>query len=727
MRANREHYGENVLVDNQPLSSLSLNQLKNYFTENSNDIELLKLLLSELTNRKRKKARRFSKIVSRKLVYLKSHTVGKSQLPSPTSKKAESPTGAGSISSGEIEWDSAQRAIVELDSNLNSLVEAGPGTGKTAVACARVANLVEDHNIESSNIMLISFTRTAVGEIRERIEAFASNPIELAGLNILTLDSFTWQVVRGITDDSTENMLQSYEGNLKKFIELIDSKNDDLMDYLDEIEHIILDEGQDLVGLRAELTLKLINSVPEHCGVTVFADSAQAIYGFTNDHNGLSDEEKQSLAQKIRANTNGKYKHFALEAIYRTDDVKLKKLFTAGRKRLLESETSSVANWKRFKDAIENYAHKRIEEFDPTELKSHNDTLILFRTRSEVLQQSSELWKTGVPHKLRMSNVQIRIHPWIGRIFSAYPEDKITKEKFFELWSELIDVSESEIETNRGRCWDILAENASVSQTEISVVRLREILSRTRPPIDFLVDEKDLPGPTLGTIHSSKGREADRTILVLPPNSYVNTNFTGTQIAEEERVLFVGASRSKKELWVGKIRSKRTRKLDSNRVYKKYSNCSCDVEIGICGDYETESMMSGDESDEPLSELQDWLWNSRFKNHLLVSEYNNKRGHNARSLLRVEYSRKYIGALSPKFSHDLFKLQRTATYGMRAKKWKPSSTVHGIRLVGVTTTIIPPEIRASFSEPYCDTGFVLTPVISGFTKISFHPTHSRRY
>ncbi len=46
------------------------------------------------------------------------------------------------------------------------IVYAGPGMGKTAVACARVSELI-DQNVEAGNIWMLSFTRTAVKNKRQ--------------------------------------------------------------------------------------------------------------------------------------------------------------------------------------------------------------------------------------------------------------------------------------------------------------------------------------------------------------------------------------------------------------------------------------------------------------------------------------------------------------------------------------------------------------------------------
>lgn len=69
----------------------------------------------------------------------------------------------------EFKWDSAQIKVIEESVSSRILVSAGPGMGKTAVACARVAHMIEQ-GVPASGIWLISFTRTAVREIRDRIQ-----------------------------------------------------------------------------------------------------------------------------------------------------------------------------------------------------------------------------------------------------------------------------------------------------------------------------------------------------------------------------------------------------------------------------------------------------------------------------------------------------------------------------------------------------------------------------
>ena len=48
------------------------------------------------------------------------------------------------------------------------LVLAGPGSGKTAVITQRTKNLIEEYNIPPSDILVITFTKAASNEMKER-------------------------------------------------------------------------------------------------------------------------------------------------------------------------------------------------------------------------------------------------------------------------------------------------------------------------------------------------------------------------------------------------------------------------------------------------------------------------------------------------------------------------------------------------------------------------------
>ena len=62
-----------------------------------------------------------------------------------------------------------QRPIVGCDSEKSIRLLAGPGTGKTKCLIHRVAYLEEEKSAKNQDIVVITFTRSAANEIRERL------------------------------------------------------------------------------------------------------------------------------------------------------------------------------------------------------------------------------------------------------------------------------------------------------------------------------------------------------------------------------------------------------------------------------------------------------------------------------------------------------------------------------------------------------------------------------
>ncbi len=66
-----------------------------------------------------------------------------------------------------IKADKYQETAIKHDKG-PMLVLAGPGSGKTFVITKRIEYLYKKHKVSPNNILVITFTKTAASEMRER-------------------------------------------------------------------------------------------------------------------------------------------------------------------------------------------------------------------------------------------------------------------------------------------------------------------------------------------------------------------------------------------------------------------------------------------------------------------------------------------------------------------------------------------------------------------------------
>lgn len=608
-----------------------------------------------------------------------------------------------------LNWDPDQELIVSAGSDDRLLIKAGPGTGKTAVACGRVAFLIDECDCEPSRVWLISFTRTAVTELRNRIAAYVDSPADAYAVRIATLDSHAWTLHSGF--ESNAVMAGDYDSNIQKLTKQI-RENTELQEYIKSIDHIVIDEAQDIVGVRANLIEALIDATRKECGMTIFGDQAQAIYGFTSDNDSVQTSE-YTLFDRIEG--GGRSEDFDvldLNKIFRTDDPALVSLFGQVRSLVCGSCADSGSRLSEVTNAVRTLAAGTIEENLGEELRGREDVLILYRKRGEALRAASYLRAQEIPHRLRMSGLPISLHPWIGMCLSDFQDSTISKETLVEKWSNHVrkDLPGLDLET----AWEKLVRMAGRTVSSVDLVRLKTILGRARPPADFTFPELGVEGPVIGTIHASKGREAAVVHLMVPPNPQGQSG----DLDEEARIVFVGATRAKSRLLVGSGSRQNFRRLASGRVFiplRKKNVPRAQVEIGREGDMTAEGVAGRScfHTREDVEAAQSALRELQLPAQAWARA---DRNNGFRYGVYVNAKAAPLAFLAQAVNSELFEVAK-ALGGWN----RPPDGINHLSIVALRTIVLSPDVpeHERLHLPWSDTGIVVAPVIIGLPALWF--------
>lgn len=603
-----------------------------------------------------------------------------------------------------MSWDNNQKLVIEAPTDARLLVQAGPGKGKTAVACARVAHLIRE-GVPPAGILLISFTRTAVAEMRKRIAAELQGVRGAGAVEIVTIDRLAWHLREPLQRSGPPGETADFEANIHGLLNLFDDNSPELLEFVARYSHVLVDEAQDVMGARAELVTTLIHELSRHCGVTVFGDAAQSIYGFTaDDELNLDGEGAETLLGRL-ASELPNFQKAELTTLYRTASPGLKKLLTEGREKVLDVRRPSTDRLLEVRDAVLAHCDGTVDSAEVALADGCNDqTLVLYRSRLEVLMASSFLSNQGIEHRLRMPNLQPRIQPWIGWLFSTTTARVISRAQFGDLWKSRVGGLDPDA------CFQQLAAMApGPKSATLDLEALRTVLARPRPPLELCDPEVGTYGPILGTIHASKGREADQVLLYVPRLPKVLDDSAST--AEEARVLFVAASRARKELFCGKGSAAGSKKLSKSGRRWRNGKGKCQVEFGLAGDVSDVSAVAANRPPHEIEAAQRFLAEAADRTVTMQADRLGKDECWEYELRTGDLDEQHIvGRLARRVQYDLLDLANLVG-------GKVLGHIAHLYLHGATTVAIPPNDPrlAQIAEPWATSGFFLAPMIKGFT------------
>ena len=510
-----------------------------------------------------------------------------------------------------------------------------------------------DADIAGQEILSLSFSRAAVGELRRRLAALSSRGSRVRSA---TFDSFATRILQSYGETSLEGV--DYDSRIELAIDLI---GDVTIDELDEIRHVCVDEAQDLTGLRADFVLKLLKVT--NCGFTVFADQAQAIYDFAEDApTGPSFVERLSDAYPTEI------VRFSLTTNHRTNDPSLLAVAELGGLiRSTDSDREQVIT--AFDRAVRGLPAAGSIEDAAFMLQGAKSTAILTRRNSEALAVSGVLNSAGVSHQFRRRADDPVIGGWLARLSGSTSSSRITIEALDELASALPWTPET--------TWAALSTVSRPRKGFLSLDELADALAIRIPPDELLDSRSD--GVIVSSIHRAKGLEFN-TVLIAP------FGIPDDGWLEEARVLYVGLTRAKHTLMTLK-------RVDDGR-WGYVPGASRWRRIGFAGKqrYTTGVEISGLDAttfdatgaarpQRDPSEVTDYLLTTVAEGDSVTLE---RRGLDAADCVYdVTHEGKWVAGTTPRFGEVI-----TQRLGLKS----PPARIEGCRVEAVATTALPASV-----------------------------------
>ncbi|MFI7534363.1 UvrD-helicase domain-containing protein [Streptosporangium sp. NPDC049376] len=430
-----------------------------------------------------------------------------------------------------------QRAVVEQPAEARVLVTAGAGAGKTHTLIRRLDRLVAEEDLSAGEILMLTFSRAAVRELRNRLSQYGD---AARFVQVQTFDSWALDVLTQV-DAMGGWGGRSFDSRIVGARDVVDSgKSDELYEH--GLRHVVIDEVQDLVGDRRDLVEALLDRYD--CGFTVVGDPAQSVYGFTVRNSQERKAETNRFFEWLRVAFGEELTELELTENFRarTEDAKVALRFGPRLRKL--SESGNVEGEKLY-DGLRDVLGGVLDfgDFDKLAadaLTGHDGTAaILCRTNGQALLVSEMLHAVEVPHRLQRSARDRAAPAWLGRLLAKNDSSTLTRERF----GELVGGPDAD------RLWRLLRRTARGSGSD----RLLDLSAvRTAIAAGRLPDELTAQQPAklvVSSFHRAKGLEFDRVLVLDPGPIREGRNGDERDAAEEARLLYVAMTRPREELY----------------------------------------------------------------------------------------------------------------------------------------------------------------------------------
>lgn len=436
------------------------------------------------------------------------------------------------------ELTAEQRAVVELPAEAMTLVTAAAGAGKTHTLVRRLERLMEREELGTHEVLVLTFSRAAVRELRNRI---ARHGVAARHVQAQTFDSWALDLLMQV-DAGRDWKAESFEDRIRGACSAIE---DGLADEsYEDLRHVVIDEVQDLVAERRELVETLLERFD--CGFTVVGDPAQAIYGFQVQDPAERAGETNRFFDWLRATFGEELVELQLTENFRADTDEAGLALPFGpvlRTRAERGRSGDGGVYEELRGALRDalimgdLADGHVRDL----LASYTgNTAILCRDNGQALLVSERLHTAGLAHRLQCAARDRVVPSWLAELFRVRPERTLTRETFDALVADRALGGPG----GSGVLWSSLRRGAASSGGRtLDLDRLFTLITTERLP-DEITAAPSSP-LIVSSFHRAKGLEFDRVIVVDPGALSPDHE---DEAGEEPRALYVAMTRARSEL-----------------------------------------------------------------------------------------------------------------------------------------------------------------------------------
>jgi len=454
------------------------------------------------------------------------------------------------VKSHDLSLTQSQRKVVKQPWDARTLVTAGAGAGKTTTLTYRLEHLTGVEELEAGEILVLSFSRAAVRELRDRVDRLA---VSARRVRAQTFDGWALALLKQMDRERDDLAGTSFDDRIAMAIDAIDAG------VLESFEHgppahVIIDEVQDLVGVRREMVEALLDRFSDNCGFTVVGDTAQSIYGFQVADPAERAGETNRFFDWIRASYVADLVEVSLDDNFRarTSETRAAMPYGAQLQNLPTDQAAADAEASRIHaelcsvlDAAPNFGELSDQFVQDSLRMSGGTTAILCRDNGQVLWLSDKLHNYGVPHRIQRSPRSRPVPPWVADLLQSAGGATMTEERFTEVLCQLPVVTDEP-----SRVWQSLRRVAASPRNQLDVEALRRAVADGRLPDELTANP--VHPLVLSTVHRAKGLEFDR-VLVVEPEPIVSRGGGDVDPPAEARLLYVAMTRPRDDLYRIKI------------------------------------------------------------------------------------------------------------------------------------------------------------------------------